>query len=65
MSEILIKVVSIFCSFGPEKKRKFEIFTHTERCNSSKLSSLISIQNYEIKETAFDLLIIQTDETYQ
>lgn len=46
MSEILIKVVSIFCSFGPEKKRKFEIFTHTERCNSSKLHSLISIQNY-------------------
>lgn len=61
MSEILIKVVSIFCSFGPEKKRKFEIFTHTERSTFFDFHSKL----YEIKENAFDLLIIQTDETYQ
>lgn len=33
IGEILIKVVSIFCSFEPEKKRKFEILSlaHTLR----------------------------------
>lgn len=67
IGEILIKVVSIFCSFEPEKKRKFEILSlaHWEMWFFKATFFDFYSELYEIKETAIDWLIIQADETYQ